>query len=153
MEAFARPRAIIFDTFGSVVDWRGSLIADLAAYGARHGITADWAGLVDDWRAAYHPDMDRVRKGELPWTRLDDLHRGSLDRLVAEHGIAGLSEADLQHINLGWHRLKPWPDTVAGLTRLKWPSEPAMHSRSSDSVKKRSRSSSACCRLKKSRRT
>jgi 2-haloacid dehalogenase len=63
--------------------------------------------------------MDRVRKGELPWARLDDLHRMSLDRLVRELGIQGLTEDDLKHINLGWHRLKPWPDSVPGLTRLK----------------------------------
>jgi 2-haloacid dehalogenase len=114
-----QPIAIVFDTFGTVVDWRSSLIADLSNFGARKGITADWTGLVDAWRAAYHPSMDRVRKGELPWTRLDDLHRGSLDRLVSEFGIKGLTEDDLVHINLGWHRLYPWPDSVPGLTRLK----------------------------------
>lgn len=113
------PRAIVFDTFGSVVDWRGSLIADLSAYGTARGITADWAALVDDWRAAYQPALERVRSGKQAWTRLDDLHRTSLDRLVAEHGIKGLTEEDLRHINLGWHRLKPWPDSVPGLTRLK----------------------------------
>jgi 2-haloacid dehalogenase len=114
-----QPVAIVFDTFGSVVDWRGSLIADLSAYGAKRGIAADWTALVDAWRAAYHPSMERVRKREVPWTKLDDLHRGSLDGLVAKFGIAGLTEDDLRHINLGWHRLNPWPDSVAGLTRLK----------------------------------
>ena len=111
--------ALVFDTFGTVVDWRGSLIAELTAFGQERGIAADWAGLVDAWRGAYRPSMDRVRKGELPWTKLDDLHRVTLDRLVQEFGIAGLSEADLQHINRGWHRLKPWPDALAGLSRLK----------------------------------
>ena len=111
-------RAIVFDTFGTLVDWRGSLITELTAFGAERGITADWAALVDAWRAAYAPSMDRVRKGELPWTKLDALHRGSLDMLVERFGITGLDEADLQHINLGWHRLRPWPDVVAGLTRL-----------------------------------
>jgi 2-haloacid dehalogenase len=114
-----QPVAIVFDTFGTVVDWRSSLIADLSAYGASRGIQADWPALVDAWRGAYHPSMDRVRKGELPWTRLDDLHRMSLDRLVKEFGIQGLTEDDLKHINLGWHRLTPWPDSVPGLTRLK----------------------------------
>lgn len=113
------PKALVFDTFGTVVDWRGSLIAELTAFGSKRAIAADWTRLVDAWRAAYHPSMDRVRRGELPWTRLDDLHRASLDRLVVEHGIAGLTEDDLQHINLGWHRLKPWPDSIPGLTRLK----------------------------------
>lgn len=114
-----QPAAIVFDTFGTVVNWRGSLIAEPTAFGRERGIAADWTGLVDAWRAAYHPSMDRVRKGEIPWTRLDDLHRASLDRLVGEFGIKGLSEADLVHINLGWHRLNPWPDSVPGLTRLK----------------------------------
>ena len=114
-----QPIAIVFDTFGSVVDWRGSLIADLSAYGAKRGIAADWTALVDAWRAAYHPSMERVRKREVPWTKLDDLHRSSLDGLVAKFGITGLTEDDLRHINLGWHRLDPWPDSVGGLTRLK----------------------------------
>lgn len=113
------PVAIVFDTFGTVVDWRTSLINDLTAFGDSKGIKADWAGLVDAWRQAYKPSMARVRKGELPWTRLDDLHRTTLDRLVEEFGIKGLTEADMVHINYGWHRLKPWPDAVPGLTRLK----------------------------------
>lgn len=113
------PSAIVFDTFGTVVDWRGSLIAGLTDYGHKRGISADWPALVDAWRQAYHPSMNRVRSGELPWTRLDDLHRASLDRLVAEQGITGLTEDDLRHINLGWHRLRPWPDSVPGLMRLK----------------------------------
>lgn len=113
------PVAIVFDTFGTVVNWRGSLIAELTDFGRQRGIEADWTALVDAWRAAYRPSMDRVRRGELPWTKLDDLHRASLDRLVQEFDIHGLTEADHRHINLGWHRLTPWPDAVAGLTRLK----------------------------------
>jgi len=114
-----QPVAIVFDTFGTVVDWRGSLIAELTDFGRRRGIDANWTALADAWRAAYSPSMDRVRRGELPWTKLDDLHRASLDRLAQEFDIHGLTEADHRHINLGWHRLKPWPDAVAGLTRLK----------------------------------
>jgi 2-haloacid dehalogenase len=114
-----QPKAIVFDTFGTVVDWRTSLIADLSEYGTRKGIHADWASLVDAWRAAYHPSMDRVRRGEQPWTKLDKLHRSSLDHLVKEFGIRGLEEADLDHINRGWHRLHPWPDSIPGLLRLK----------------------------------
>jgi len=114
-----QPVAIVFDTFGTVVDWRGSLIAELTAFGHERNIEADWPALVDAWRGAYHPSMDRVRKGEQTWTILDDLHRSSLDGLVREFGIEGLSEADLRHINRGWHRLNPWPDSVSGLARLK----------------------------------
>ena len=112
-------KAIIFDTFGTVVDWRGSLIVELTAFGAARGIAADWVGLVDAWRANYAPSMDRVRKGEQPWTRLDDLHRATLDQLVVQFGVSGLSETDLDHLNRGWHRLTPWRDAVPGLTRLK----------------------------------
>ena len=113
------PVAIVFDTFGSVVDWRTSLIEELTTFGADRGIEADWTRLVDAWRAAYQPSMQRVRVGEVPWTTLDVLHRSSLDRLVEEFGIRGLTEADMAHINRGWHRLKPWPDSVPGLMRLK----------------------------------
>ena len=112
-------RAILFDVFGSVVDWRTSLINDLTAWSATRGFTANWAALVDDWRGAYAPSMDRVRKGELPWTILDDLHRSTLEILARKHGLPALSDVDLDHINRGWHRLKPWPDSVDGLTRLK----------------------------------
>jgi 2-haloacid dehalogenase len=112
-------RAILFDTFGTVVDWRTSLITELSAWAETRGIGADWAGLVDAWRGAYAPAMDRVRRGELPWTILDDLHRATLERLVVQFGIAGLDAADLDWINRGWHRLRPWPDSVPGLTRLK----------------------------------
>jgi 2-haloacid dehalogenase len=114
-----QPVAIVFDTFGTIVDWRGSLIADLSGYGNGRGINTDWPALVDAWRAAYRPSLDRVRKGEVPWTKLDDLHRSSLDQLVVEFGITGLTEEDLRHINRGWHRLDAWPDSVPGLTRLK----------------------------------
>ena len=117
--ASKQPVAIVFDTFGTVVDWRGSLIADLTAFGRERGIIADWTALVDAWRAAYHPSMDRVRKGQHPWTTLDNLHRASLDKLVAEFGIKGLTEADLKHINLRLASAEPWPDSVPGLTRLK----------------------------------
>ncbi len=112
-------KAILFDVFGSVVDWRSSLIADLGAWGVRHGHAADWTGLVDAWRAAYAPSMDKVRRGELPWTILDDLHRASLERLAGQFGLDGLRAAELDHINRLWHQLRPWPDSVAGLTRLK----------------------------------
>jgi 2-haloacid dehalogenase len=112
-------KAILFDTFGTVVDWRGSLIALLAEWGREQGREADWAGIADAWRAAYMPSMDRVRRGELPWTILDDLHRASLDALLPRFGLADLTEEDRTHITFFWHRLNPWPDAVAGLTRLK----------------------------------
>lgn len=112
-------KALCFDVFGTVVDWRRSLIAEARSLGEKKGISADWERLVDEWRAGYQPAMDRVRKGEVPWTSLDLLHRETLDRLIGEFAIARLDEADREWLNLGWHRLSPWPDSVAGLGRLK----------------------------------
>lgn len=111
--------ALLFDVFGTVVDWRSSIIADLSAFGASKGIEADWVAFTDDWRGLYQPGMEAVRSGKRPWTILDVLHRESLDALIEKHAIAGLDEADRVHMAKVWHRLKPWPDTVAGLTRLK----------------------------------
>ncbi len=113
-------RALVFDVFGTVVDWRGSVIREGQLLAARKGYTeVDWAQFADRWRAGYSPAMNRVRSGELPWTKLDDLHRKVLDELVQEFGLTGLSEAELEHFNQAWHRLSPWPDSVAGLLRLR----------------------------------
>lgn len=112
-------RALIFDTFGTVVDWRGSIIAEGAVWGNAKGFAVDWARFADRWRAGYMPAMDRVRSGELPWTKLDDLHRLLLVELLKESKIDSLREEEVDHWNRVWHRLKPWPDSVAGLSRLK----------------------------------
>ena len=112
-------QALLFDVFGTVVDWRSSLIDDLGRFGAGKGVKADWAAFADDWRGLYQPAMDEVRTGRRPWTILDVLHRESLDKLLVKYALTGLSEADKDHVNKVWHRLKPWPDTVEGLRRLK----------------------------------
>lgn len=112
-------RALAFDTFGTVVDWRSSIIAELKAFGESHGVQADWDAFADAWRKGYLPAMDRVRRGELPWTKIDVLHRMILDELLRDAGITSVSDADVDHLNRAWHRLDPWPDSVAGLTRLK----------------------------------
>ena len=113
-------KALVFDVFGTVVDWRTSLIDELTAWGRGRGVEADWVGLVDAWREAYGPSMNEVRNNpDRAFLKLDILHRNSLDKLIERFGINGLSEDDRRHINLGWHRLKPWPDSVGGLTRLK----------------------------------
>jgi 2-haloacid dehalogenase len=114
-----RLKALVFDTFGTLVDWRGSIIAEGGEWGKDRGLTIDWADFADRWRAGYSPSMDRVRKGEIPWTKLDVLHRAVLDELLEEFGIFGLTELEKDHWMRVWHRLKPWPDSVAGLTRLK----------------------------------
>jgi 2-haloacid dehalogenase len=112
-------KALVFDTFGTVVDWRGSIIEEGKAWGKAKNLQVDWARFADRWRAGYAPAMDKVRKGQRPWTKLDDLHRELLEDLVKEFHIAGLTEAEKDQWNRVWHRLKPWPDSVAGLTRLK----------------------------------
>jgi len=112
-------KALTFDVFGTVVDWRSSIIREGEAFGKARGLGVDWAAFADRWRAMYQPAMEEVRSGRRPWTKLDDLHRESLDKLVAELGIKGASDADLDELNRAWHRLDPWPDSVPGLTRLK----------------------------------
>ena len=112
-------KALTFDTFGTVVDWRTSIINDLTAYGRKHGLNVDWTAFVDEWKNAYKPGMDKVRKGEWPWTTIDGIYRKALDEMAPRYGLDRLDEAALHHINRVWHRLLPWPDAVAGLTRLK----------------------------------
>ena len=108
-------KALAFDVFGTVVDWRGGIIREGTALGAAKGLDVDWGRFADAWRAQYRPNMDRVMSGDLPWTRLDDLHRMTLDKLLPEFGVDGLTEAEKVHLNTAWHRLEPWPDAVEGL--------------------------------------
>ena len=112
-------KALTFDVFGTVVDWRGSIIREGQLLAAKKGYNVDWARFADSWRSGYGPAMNKVRSGELPWTKIDDLHRMILDDLVEEYSLTGLSEAELVHFNEAWHRLSPWPDTVSGLNKLK----------------------------------
>lgn len=112
-------QALVFDVFGTVVDWRASIIREGQLLSANKGFDVDWAEFADRWRSGYGPAMNRVRTGELPWTKIDDLHRMILDDLIEEFDLRGLSEAEIDHFNRAWHRLSPWPDSVAGLNRLK----------------------------------
>ncbi len=112
-------QALTFDVFGTVVDWRSSIIREGEAVGRAHNLQVDWARFADAWRGLYQPNMDRVRSGAIGWTKLDDLHRMALDQLLVDFRITGLGEADIDHLNRAWHRLDPWPDAVPGLTRLK----------------------------------
>jgi 2-haloacid dehalogenase len=109
----------VFDIFGTVVDWRGSIVREGRALGDRHGIDGDWEGLADAWRRGYAPAMQEVRSGALPWTSIDGLHRRILDRIWAASGLPALPEGEAAAFNRAWHRLDPWPDSVAGLERLK----------------------------------
>ena len=120
MSDFSAVKALVFDVFGTVVNWRTSLIDDFTKWGETRGVKADWTALVDGWRAVYAASMDEVRKHpEHDYVILDVLHRRSLEKLVDQLSIKGLSDADLHHLTMGWHRLHPWPDSVSGLRRLK----------------------------------
>ena len=113
------PQVLAFDVFGTVVDWRTSVTREVEKLAKRKGLIVDGAKFADAWRAGYAPSMNRVRSGELPWTKLDGLHRMILDKILIDFGVAGLSQADTDALNRAWHRLRPWPDAVGGLTRLK----------------------------------
>jgi 2-haloacid dehalogenase len=113
------PKVLAFDVFGTVVDWHGGIAAEAARLAARHGVEGDWPAFARAWRAGYAPAMDKVRRGELPWSRIDRLHRMILDGIVDAHGLGAAGEAEREHLNRAWHRLPPWPDAVPGLLRLK----------------------------------
>ena len=112
-------RALLFDVFGTVVDWRGSIVRECRALGRAKKIAADWDAFADAWRAGYKPAMARVRSGELPWMNIDQLHRLILDDLLRRFAIEGFTEDEIDHLNRVWHRLDPWPDSKRGLALLK----------------------------------
>ena len=113
-DPLADVRALSFDVFGTVVDWHGSIAAEVA----RLRLPVDGGAFALAWRAGYAPAMDQVRRGELPWTNIDGLHRRILNRLLVEYGLT-LDDDQAADLNRIWHRLQPWPDSVAGLHRLK----------------------------------
>lgn len=120
MKKSLRPiRALVFDVFGTVVDWRGSIAREMQVLAQRKRLSIDADAFADAWRAGYRPAMQRVRSGELPWTRIDDLHRIILESILPQFGLEKLSEAERVELNFVWHRLRPWPDAVRGLKRLK----------------------------------
>ncbi|MBC7802534.1 MAG: haloacid dehalogenase type II [Candidatus Parcubacteria bacterium] len=120
MPSASRPvQALIFDVFGTVVDWRGSILRECRELGRRKKLAVDWDAFTDAWRAGYKPAMARVRSGALPWKNIDNLHRMILDELLVRFGIAGLAEEEIDHLNRVWHRLDPWPDARRGLALLK----------------------------------
>ena len=119
MKDLSRVKALTFDVFGTVVDWRSAIIREGKAFGHHKGLEVDWERFADAWRAGYRPTMDRVRRGDLPWINIDGLHRLILDELLDRFVIAGLSDPEKEHLNRVWHRLDPWPDAVNGLQRLR----------------------------------
>lgn len=112
-------KALLFDVFGTMVDWRESVSRQAKTLLNRRGIAVDWRGFADAWRGKYQPAMEQVRSGRRDFVRLDVLHRESLMDVLQEFGITDLTEPEIDHLNRAWHQLDPWPDSVPGLMRLK----------------------------------
>jgi 2-haloacid dehalogenase len=112
-------KALVFDVFGTLVDWRGSIAREAEEILSPQGISADWYALADAWRAQYQPAMDEVRTGQRPFSKLDVLHRRNLDVVLKQSGLTRVEESTRVHLNLAWHRLDAWPDVAVGLARLR----------------------------------
>ncbi|MGI9521041.1 MAG: haloacid dehalogenase type II [Hyphomicrobiaceae bacterium] len=120
MRSTENVQALLFDVFGTVVDWRSSCIRQLSAFGHGRGIAdVDWEAFADRWRGLYQPSMEECRAGRRVFTLLDDLHRESLIKLLGEAGVSNLTADETEYLVSIWHRLTPWPDVVDGLKRLK----------------------------------
>jgi 2-haloacid dehalogenase len=112
-------KALLFDTYGTVVDWRESILAELRALGDARRLAIDWERFLTEWKSCYTPGMEKVNAGEWPWTIVDVIYRRKLDELIQTYGMRELAEREIAHLNRVWWRLHPWPDSVTGLTRLK----------------------------------
>src|SRR5262245_33549619 len=112
-------RALTCDTYGTIVDWRGSILDELHAFGQARALNLDWETFLSDWKSCYRAGMERVNAGEWAWTTIDTIYRRRLDELLRTYGIGGVTEQEVEHLNRVWWRLRPWPDSVAGLTRLR----------------------------------
>ncbi len=112
-------KALTFDVFGTVVDWRSTVVQEMAPIGVEYGVDGDWAAFADAWRRGYHEGMTRVNRGEEPWMKVDEIHRRRLGELLAEFGLDSMPDDEREHLNRVWHRLEPWPDAVDGIERLR----------------------------------
>jgi 2-haloacid dehalogenase len=112
-------KALFFDVFGTLVDWRDSVARESKAALEPLGHQADWLAFADAWRGEYQPAMDEVRSGRIPFSKLDLLHRRNLERILPRFGISGVDEKTMAHLNGAWHRLDAWPDVAPGLGRLR----------------------------------
>lgn len=111
--------ALVFDVFGTVVDWHSGVVRDGKRLNEAKGLDVDWAAFADAWRDEFQPSLARVRQGEIPWCNLDALHRESLEQLLERFGVDDLSDEEKEHLNRVWHQLDPWPDSIPGLNRLR----------------------------------
>ncbi len=118
--AISDVKALTFDVFGTVVNWRDSVAREAKKFLGPKGFDKDWHAFADKWRERYQPAMAKVRNGERPWAKLDDLHRENLVELLPEFEISGLSEAEIDHLNRAWHRLDGWPICRPAVGRHPW---------------------------------
>jgi 2-haloacid dehalogenase len=114
-----KPKALLFDVFGTLVDWRTSIARESEQVLRPLGVTADWLAFADAWRGEYQGAMDQVRDGHIPFCKLDILHRRNLELIMPRFNISGIAENALQYLNLAWHRLDAWPDVPPGMARLR----------------------------------
>jgi 2-haloacid dehalogenase len=112
-------RALFFDVFGTLVDWRNGIARDTETVLKPLGCALDWLAFADAWRDEYQPAMEEVRAGRLPFCKLDVLHRRNLEHILPRFGVKELDEATLKRLNMAWHRLDAWSDVTPGLLRLK----------------------------------
>ncbi len=119
MTASGKPKALFFDVFGTLVDWRTSIAREAELILKPLGHSLDWLAFADAWRGEYQPAMDEIRTGRMAFCKLDVLHRRNLERILPRFDVAGLPEDTMRHLNLAWHRLDAWPDSPPGLARLK----------------------------------
>jgi 2-haloacid dehalogenase len=112
-------KALFFDVFGTLVDWRTSVAREAERILAPLGHRQDWLAFADAWRGEYQPAMEEVRAGRIPFSKLDVLHRYNLERILPRFGIERLMEETLSDLNLAWHRLDAWPDVAEGLKQLR----------------------------------
>ena len=114
-----KPKALLFDVFGTLVDWRTSIARESEQVLKPLGVAVDWLAFADAWRGEYQGAMDQVRDGHIPFCKLDILHRRNLELIMPRFNIAGVAENALQYLNLAWHRLDAWPDVPPGMSRLR----------------------------------
>lgn len=112
-------KAILFDVFGTTVDWRSSIISELERFGGENGLNAGWEDMADRWRAGFRDLQGRIARGERDWITMDAIHREVLDEMLRDLNASDFPEEKVAHLNRAWHRLRPWPDTVEGLTLMK----------------------------------
>ncbi|MFL9992943.1 hypothetical protein PQR34_18420 [Paraburkholderia sediminicola] len=112
-------KALVFDVQGTATDFRSTLVEEAVRLSRSRALEIDWGTFVDEWRGLYRPALDAVLSGARPWTSVDLIYREALDQLLDKRGLTFFSEEERRELNFGWQKIRPWPDVVDGLVRLK----------------------------------